>query len=128
MVHTSEICKTQHGVWIFDFKVFPSEMETEVILKFSSTDITKFSNFSDTTTKSTSVEETFKWRTAEIARLIQIIIRQILILVGTLGNCLSFYVMRRTSLKHVKSCFYMSLLCKSMPLVRRGLTLFCTSS
>ena len=83
----------------------PSQMETEVILKFSSTDFTTFSNLSDTTTKSTSVEETFKWTNAEIARLIQIIIRPILILVGTLGNCLSFYVMRRTSLKNVSSCF-----------------------
>ena len=85
-------------------------METEVILTFSSTDFTTFSNLSDTTTKSTSVKETFKWTNAKIARLIQIIIRPILKLVGTLGNRLSFYVMRRTSLKNVSSCFYMSLL------------------
>ena len=56
------------------------------------------------------VEEKFKWTSEEIARLIHIIIRPILIVIGTIGNCLSFYIMRRTSLKDVSSCFYMSLL------------------
>ena len=56
------------------------------------------------------VEEKSKWTSEEIARLIHIIIRPILIVIGTIGNCLSFYIMRRTSLKDVSSCFYMSLL------------------
>ena len=56
------------------------------------------------------VEDKFKWTSEEIARLIHIIIRPILIVIGTIGNCLSFYIMRRTSLKDVSSCFYMSLL------------------
>ena len=56
------------------------------------------------------VEEKSKWTSEEIARLIHIIIRPILIVIGTIGNCLSFYIMRRTSLKNVSSCFYMSLL------------------
>ena len=56
------------------------------------------------------VEERFKWTSEEIARLIHIIVRPILIVAGTNGNCLSFYIMRRTSLKDVSSCFYMSLL------------------
>ena len=56
------------------------------------------------------VEENFKWTSEEIARLIHIIVRPILIVAGTNGNCLSFYIMRRTSLKDVSSCFYMSLL------------------
>ena len=29
---------------------------------------------------------------------------------GTIGNCLSFYIMRNTSLKDISSCFYMSVL------------------
>ena len=61
-------------------------------------------------TFSLGVEEPFKWTNTEIARLIQIIVRPILVAIGTVGNCLSFYIMRRTSLKHVSSCFYMSLL------------------
>ena len=56
------------------------------------------------------VEENFKWTSEEIVRMIHIIVRPILIVIGTIGNCLSFYVMRRTSLKDVSSCFYMSLL------------------
>ena len=68
------------------------------------------SNSSDVTTESSVNQETFKLTNAEIARWIQIIVRPILIVFGTTGNCLSFYIMRRTSLKNVSSCFYMSIL------------------
>ena len=84
-------------------------MEPELIWHYSSTNST-LSNSSNTTTESFIGEETSKWTNAEIARLIQIIFRPILIIVGTAGNCLSFYVMSRTSLKDVSSCFYMSIL------------------
>ena len=60
------------------------------------------------TTTSSLAEE--KWSKDEIARWIHIIVRPVLIVFGTIANCLSFYVMRRTSLKDVSSCFYMSLL------------------
>ena len=66
-----------------------------------------FVNSSNTTTQSMSVEETFKWTNAEITRLIQIIFRPILVIVGTIGNCLTVYIMRRTSLKYLSTCFYM---------------------
>ena len=56
------------------------------------------------------VEEKSKWTSEEISRLIHLIVRPILIVIGTIGNCLSFYIMRRTALKDVSSCFYMSLL------------------
>ena len=56
------------------------------------------------------VAPSFKWTSGEIARLIQIIVRPILIIIGTAGNGLTFYIMRRSSLKDVSSCFYMSLL------------------
>ena len=68
-----------------------------------------FINFTINIT-STSVEETYKWTDKEIARWINIIVRPILIVIGTTGNCLSFYIMRRTLLKKVSSCFYMSVL------------------
>ena len=57
-----------------------------------------------------AVEEPFQWTIAEIARLIQVTVRPILVAIGTIGNCLSFYIMRTTSLKDVSSCFYMALL------------------
>ena len=80
-------------------------MEMQLSLNYSLTDFTGFFNVSNTTT-----EETFAWGNAEIARLIQIIVRPILFVAGTFGNGLTIYVMRRTSLKNVSSCFYMSFL------------------
>ena len=46
----------------------------------------------------------------EITRMIHVIVRPILIVGGTIGNLLSFYVMRRGSLKEVSTGFYMSIL------------------
>ena len=76
----------------------------------SSTDFSGLSNSSNATTESSISAETFQWTNAEIARLIQIIARPILIILGTVGNCLTIYIMRKTSLKDVSSCFYMSIL------------------
>ena len=47
---------------------------------------------------------------AEIARVIQITLRPVFIVLGTVGNCLSFYVMRRGPLKKRSYCFYMAML------------------
>ena len=84
-------------------------MET-VTVNFTGTGFGDFSDLCNTTTEPTSVEETFKWTNAEIARLIQIIFRPILVIVGTVGNCLTIYIMRRTSLRNLSSCFYMVIL------------------
>ena len=46
----------------------------------------------------------------ELTRMIHIIVRPILIICGTIANLLSFYVMRRGSLKEVSTCFYLSIL------------------
>ena len=54
--------------------------------------------------------DTFKWTNAEIARLIQIIFRPIMVIIGTIGNCLTIYIMRKSSLKHLSTCFYMVVL------------------
>ena len=46
----------------------------------------------------------------EVARLLQVFIRPFLIVLGTYGNSVSFYIMRRGSLKDVSTCFYMAML------------------
>ena len=85
-------------------------METELTWTYSSANLTDFSHVFNTLTEPTVIEQAFKWTSVEIGRILQIIIRPILIVVGTTGNCLTFYIMRRSSLKDVSSCFYMSLL------------------
>ena len=67
-------------------------------------------NFLHSTSSSARVEENFKWTSEEIARWIHIIFRPLFIVIGTIGNCLSFYIMRGTSLRNVSSCLYMSVL------------------
>ena len=89
-------------------------METEgyghTTFNYSVTNFGEFSNSSNTTIEPMSTGESFKWTNAEIARLIQIIFRPILVIFGTIGNGLAIYIMRRTSLKHLSSCFYMVVL------------------
>ena len=46
----------------------------------------------------------------EIRDMVWFIAYPILIIFGTFGNLLVFVVMRRGSLKHVSTCFYMSIL------------------
>ena len=77
---------------------------------YSGTVFEGFLNSFNTTTEPTFIEETFKWTNAEIARLIQLIFRPILVIIGTIGNGLTIYIMRRTSLKHLSTCFYMFVL------------------
>ena len=66
--------------------------------------------FNTTTQSTVGHSETSQWTDVEIARLIQVIVRPILLVVGTAGNCLTIYVMQITSLRNVSSCFYMSIL------------------
>ena len=46
----------------------------------------------------------------EATRLMQIYIRPVIIVGGTVGNLLTFCVMRRGSMKKVSTCFYMAIL------------------
>ena len=85
-------------------------METEIPFNHISTDFTGILNLSEVSTEFLADEYTFRWTNEEIARLIQVIFRPMLIVLGTIGNGLSFYIMQRSSLKDVSSCFYMSLL------------------
>ena len=85
-------------------------MEPEVTFNDSGTGLEGFLNSSNISTEPTSVEESFKWTKTEIVKLIQVIFRPILITVGTVGNSLIIYIMRRTSLKYLSTCFYMFVL------------------
>ena len=86
------------------------ERESGVTFNSLETDFAQFLNSSNITTEATTVNEAFEWTSEEITRLIQIIFRPILIIIGTVGNCLTIYIMRRTSLKHLSACFYMFVL------------------
>ena len=46
----------------------------------------------------------------ETTRLMQVYIRPVVIIGGTVGNILAFCVMRRGSMKKVSTCFYMAIL------------------
>ena len=82
-------------------------MESELTtFNYSGTSFEEFSNSSSITTEAMIVEETFKWTNAEIARLIHVILRPILTIIGTVGNGLTIYIMRKSSLKDLSTCFY----------------------
>ena len=40
----------------------------------------------------------------EVARILELVIRPVLIVFGTIGNGLSFYIMRQGSLKKMSTC------------------------
>ena len=46
----------------------------------------------------------------EIVRMMEAISRPPIIVLGTIGNLLTFFAMRRGSLKEVSTCFYMAIL------------------
>ena len=48
--------------------------------------------------------------TEELVRLLNLVIRPVLIVFGTIGNGLSFCIMRQGSLKKMSTCFYLSIL------------------
>ena len=49
----------------------------------------------------------------ELARLLNLVIRPVLIVFGTIGNGLSFYIMRQDSMKKMSTCFYLSIIAVS---------------
>ena len=85
-------------------------MKTEINLNKYTADFTRYLNSSEMTELPNDIKETSQWFNEEITRLIQIITRPILIIFSSVGNSLTFYIMRRTSLKDVSSCFYMAVL------------------
>ena len=55
-------------------------------------------------------QQTLTLSKAELIRILNIVIRPVLIVFGTIGNGLSFYIMRQGSLKKMSTCFYLSVL------------------
>ena len=80
----------------------------------SAIDVSTLPGIMNTSFNTTNVydvnQASHRWNKAEIARLIQLIVRPILVLFGTVGNILSFYLMRRGSVGDLSTCFYMSML------------------
>ena len=54
--------------------------------------------------------ESSTWDIREITRIVHVVVRPFLVVFGTIGNALSFYIMRKSSLKKLSTCFYMSIL------------------
>ena len=72
--------------------------------------VSNISVFNVNITETDDSAESTMWDNREIARIIHVIVRPTLVVFGTIGNTLSFYIMRRTSLKNLSTCFYMSIL------------------
>ena len=73
--------------------------EIKSAINDSTADFVEYLNSSEMTELPNDDNETSPWFSEEITRLVQLITRPILILVGSIGNGLTFYIMRRTSLK-----------------------------
>ena len=58
-----------------------------------------------------AAQETFiPSKEEEIARLLNLVLRPVPIVFGSIGNGLLFYIMRQGSLKKMSTCFYISIL------------------
>ena len=77
---------------------------------FSFHSVSNVYSFNVNVTETDDSTESTTWDNREIARIIHVIVRPILVAFGTIGNGLSFYIMRKSSLKHLSTCFYMSIL------------------
>ena len=69
-----------------------------------------FTEIFNASTVTYDTEASTRWTTKEIARMIHIVVRPILIVFGTVGNALTFYIMRTSSLRKRSTCFYMAVL------------------
>ena len=80
------------------------------ISSFSFHNVSNVSVFKVNPTETDDSAESMTWDNKEITRIIHVIVRPTLVVFGTIGNTLAFYIMRRSSLKHLSTCFYMSIL------------------
>ena len=69
-------------------------------------------NLTESLTNETQQSLTFS-TDKELARILNLVIRPVLIVFGTIGNGLSFYIMRQGSLKNMSTCFYLSIIAVS---------------
>ena len=65
---------------------------------------------SEGSSNGTTVNQTSEVFSEEVARMIIITTFPVIIIVGTIGNLLTFFVMQKGSLKDSSTCFYMSIL------------------
>ena len=72
--------------------------------------ISNVSELYGTVTNVSISEEHVDNNLVEISRLMHVYGRPPIIVFGTLGNILAFFVMRRGSMRHVSTCFYMAIL------------------
>ena len=77
---------------------------------FSFHNVSNVSVFDVNVTETDDSAKSTTWDNKEIARIIHVIVRPTLVVFGTIGNTLSFYIMRRSSLKRLSTCFYMAIL------------------
>ena len=77
---------------------------------FSLHNVSNVSAFNVNVTEIDESIESTTWDNREIVRIIHVIVRPTLVVFGTIGNTLSFYIMRRSSLQRLSTCFYMSIL------------------
>ena len=80
------------------------EMKTEINLNDSTADFNGYYNSSEVEELSNDDKETSQWLSEEITRLIKLITRPILIIVGSIGNSLTFYIC--CILDRLESVFY----------------------
>ena len=104
----------RHRDWFSLFVVNLGGMEEAVLNKtilYLTHDRTgSENNFRNVTPQNEINSDSVGERPAEIRRLIYVTMFPFLIIFGSVGNLLTFVVMRRGSMKHVSTCFYMAIL------------------
>ena len=73
-------------------------------------------NYSETFSEEfnySTITDYYDYYDYEMGRLIILIFYPVIIIVGTIGNLLTFIVMQKGSLKHSSTCFYMAVLALS---------------
>ena len=93
-------CQVDNGPGNFILKAprdFDSNYSENISEEFNYSTINDYTDYSD----------------YEMGRLITVIFYPVIIIVGTIGNLLTFIVMQRGSLKHSSTCFYTAVLALS---------------
>ena len=77
----------------------------------TSTFLITFLNDENTSENSANISENYSSyyiQEEQIGRLIALVCYPVIIIIGTVGNILTFFVMQRGSLKSSSTCFYMA--------------------
>ena len=82
----------------------------DAIVTVVTDNLTANGNVSESNSTESEIQQTLTLSKAELIRFLNIVIRPALIVFGTIGNGLSFYIMIQGSLKKMSTCFYLSIL------------------